>query len=162
MRRITSFQDVAVANKELSDQVTTLKNQLFDAVKQLQDTSTQFQSVTQSNLRTATTNDMVFTWAGGTTKISWPGGSLKDTEQKAHVIPAGNLTLVASTYYWMVWNKAHQKVVAVTSVDDPIYSNKDNYVICQIFTGAGAQSGVAGGGGSTSSRDLSGARYKNF
>lgn len=162
MRKITSFKDVAVANKEISDHLTSVQNQLSAALKKLDETNTRFENATNSQLRNATTNDLVFTWTGSTGHVAWPGGSLKDTQGKIHVVPPSNLVLTPSTYYWMVWNPTHQKLQAVTGVDNPVYSNPNNYVICQIFTGTNVQSGTAGGGGSTSSRDLSGARYKNF
>jgi len=162
MRKITSFEEAAIANKEITDKLTAIEKKLDGALANNQDSHNRFQAIVSSQVRNNTTNDLVFTWTGGANTLTWNGGSLQDTQQKSHVIPAGSLTLTPSTYYWLFWNKQHNQVVATTGISTSLYSNENTQIICQIYTGTNVQSGVAGGGGSTSSRDLSGARYKNF
>lgn len=114
-------------------------------------------------------NNLTFTWTGGTTTISWNAGAVKNFHPRTFdrvkspiaAIPAGSLTASASTFYWMIWNKLQGQMIASNTVDGFI-QNTDNILLCQIFTGTGAQSGTAGGGGSSGSYDLNGARYKLF
>jgi hypothetical protein len=126
-----------------------------------------------------TTNNLTFTWTGGSVTLSWPAGYIKDKNWKAqtltktpgissapgqqHIwgVPAGSLVLSPSTYYWLGWDPTHQKMRATPNVDT-LHSSFDVQIVCQIFTGTAGQTGVAGGGGSTGGVDLSGARYKNF
>jgi hypothetical protein len=126
-----------------------------------------------------TTNNMVFSWAGPTTKITWTAGTLMDknaTAQRLSGVPkssapgavhnypilAGSLTgITPSAYYWLAWEP--QKLQMVASQDaGQLYQNKSLFVICQIFTGTAGQSGVAGGGGVNGVSDLSGLPYKMF
>lgn len=127
----------------------------------------------------ATTNNMVFTWTGATTTLSWPQGYLKSKnwnaqtitlpaikssapgQQHVYTIPAGSMSLLASTYYWLGWDASHQTMLA-TKDASTLHGNYNVHIICQIFTGSGAQTGTAGGGGSQTGVDLSGTRYKNF
>lgn len=127
----------------------------------------------------ATSNNLVFTWTGGTTTLSWPQGYLKSknwnvqtTARPAaistapgtqHIFPvtAGSVSLNTNQYYWMCWDYIKNQMIATQDVS-AFHSNKNVHVICQIFTGTAGQTGVAGGGGSTGVSDLSGARYKNF
>ena len=126
-----------------------------------------------------TTNNFIFTWTGATTTLSWVAAFIKDKNWSAqtlarapalstapgqqHIwsVPAGSLTLSASTYYWLGWDPDAQ-IMRATPDASSLHGDFDIQMICQIFTGTAGQSGVAGGGGSTGGTDLSGARYKNF
>jgi hypothetical protein len=126
-----------------------------------------------------TTNNFIFTWTGGAQTLSWPQAFIKDKNWVAqtlaspsikssakgqvhlYTVPAGILSATASTYYWLGWDPIHQKMLAVQDVST-LHGNYNVHIICQVFTGTVGQTGVAGGGGSTSGVDLSGARYKNF
>ena len=130
-----------------------------------------------------TTNNLVFTWTGGTHTVSWPQGFIQDKNAEAQQIlgdvfssakgppilgqhtfnvPAGSQAgLTASTYYWVGWNHAASQMVFTTDAGQ-LFQDTHMMVICQLYTGTGAQTGVAGGGGSQGGVDLSGARYKNF
>lgn len=127
----------------------------------------------------STTNNLTFTWTGGTQTLSWLQGFIKDKnwsaqsipapnikssapgQQHSFTVPAGSLSLAPSTYYWLAWDVTHQIMRATPNVDT-LHNNFDVHVICQIYTGTAGQTGSAGGGGSTGGVDLSGARYKNF
>lgn len=132
-----------------------------------------------------TTNNMVFTWTGdtlGAGKITWAAGWLKDKNASAtkltppfssapgaiHIIPilanaTGITGLTPNTYYWMCWSKLQQQMFATIDASFG-YQNFNTFVICQVFTGTTAQTGVAGGGGSlvAGGSEFSGAKYKNF
>lgn len=110
-----------------------------------------------------TTNNLVFTWTGSTLTLSWPAGSIHDKNLVNIPVQAGTISnLLASTYYWMAWNKIHQQMVA-NPLADVVFQTQNNLVICKLFTGTAGQTGVAGGGGSASSKsDLSGFQYKLF
>lgn len=109
-----------------------------------------------------TSNNLVFSWTGSTGTISWVDGSVKDKDGNNVPVRSGALVGKSpSIYHWVAWNRVHQQMVAETDVNK-LLSNKNNVVICQIFTGTSGQSGVAGGGGTNSTTELSGAKYKQF
>lgn len=109
----------------------------------------------------ATSNNLTFNWTGGTTKLDWLAGSVQDKHDINIPVSAGNLTLLASTHYWLAWNNEHNQMVADKNVQN-LFKNPSNHVICRVFTGAGGDTGVAGGGGSQATKDLSGQMYKLF
>jgi hypothetical protein len=160
--RITSFEDAAVANKEVLNKITALENRLQAVRNDFDRLHTKYVNTLDNARNSHTTNNLIFTWTGGPNTLTWPAGNIQDTLKKTEVITTGSLTLSASTYYWLLWNRTHKKVVAVRGLTEDLFTNNANHILCQIFTGTSGQSGVAGGGGSTSQRDLSGARYKNF
>lgn len=110
-----------------------------------------------------TTNNVKFTWTGSTLTVSWTDGSIADRQGINVPVVAGSITgLTANQYYWMAWNKVHRVMTAQLSAD-VLLENPGNLVICKIFTGTAGQTGVAGGGGSSSNKsDLSGFQYKLF
>jgi hypothetical protein len=125
-----------------------------------------------------TTNNLVFTWAGGTLTLSWPAGFIQDKNASAqtlvptklssapsiahtHAVVAGSKVLSASTWYWVGWDSVHQQLV-FNSNAGILHQNFNVLIICQLFTGTAGQAGVAGGGGSRGGVDLSGISYKNF
>jgi hypothetical protein len=164
-------------NRQL-DILDTLQKQVYDLQQQGQFAAQQV-VVADPIHAPSTTNNLNFTWTGGTGVVSWPQAFIKDKNWKAqttprpvvisaapgqqHIYPvtAGNLTLKPSTYYWLGWDHVHQQMVAVTDASS-IHGDYSVHVICQIYTGTTGQTGSAGGGGSTSGVDLSGLRYKNF
>lgn len=127
----------------------------------------------------STTNNLTFTWTGGTTTLSWNAGYIKSKNWSAptlprpaaissapgaqHIFPvaAGTLSLTPSTYYWLGWDSIHQQMIATQDASS-LHANKNMHIICQIFTGTAGQTGAAGGGGSSGVSDLSGVRYKLF
>jgi hypothetical protein len=111
----------------------------------------------------ATSNTLVFTWTGSTLTLSWPAGSIANKNSVNTPVAAGHIAnLLASTYYWLAWNAEHQQMVANTDANI-LFQNSGNLVICKLFTGTAGQTGVAGGGGSSSAKsDLSGFQYKLF
>ena len=152
--------DVAEINQKLSARIDDLEKRIITLQRTAKDIhETVF-------LRTAadaphTTNNLIFTWTGGTGTLSWPAGHLVDARNINTPVMAGSLNLSPSTFYWLSWNKQHQQLQANKNATG-LLQNPNNIIICQIFTGTAGQSGVAGGGGSQSASDLSGARYKNF
>src|SRR5579864_8578420 len=99
-----------------------------------------------------TSNNITFTWNGGTQTLSWNLGYIKDKNWSAqttvrpvvvssapgqpHIfpVPAGSLPLNPSTYYWMAWDPDHQKMRATTDAST-LHGDEDIHIICQVFTG---------------------------
>lgn len=164
-------------NRQL-DTLDSVQKQLAAVQKQLANVGQQI-VVTDPIHAVQTTNNLSFTWTGGTLTLSWLAGYIKDKNWSAQAIsnppfvssapgrvhffavPAGSLVLSASTYYWLGWDPDHQTMRA-TQDASTLHGDKDIQIICQLFTGTAGQTGPAGGGGSTGGVDLSGARYKNF
>lgn len=160
------------------DLLDTLHAQVQDLQKQL-NFSAQHVAVTDPIHAPTTSNNMIFTWTGGSQQLSWVQGFLKDKnwtaqttadpavkssakgQQHMFPIPAGAVPVNPSTFYWLGWDPVHQKMLATTDVS-ALHGNYNVHVICQVFTGTAGQTGVAGGGGSNGGVDLSGTRYKNF
>ena len=107
-------------------------------------------------------NNLTFVWTGGTLTISWAAGYVKDHQGHYDPIPAGSQHALANTFYWVGWNPVHQTMSFNTNLDQ--LTKVDNIlVLCQFFTGSGAQSGSAGGGGSVpNGQGLNGERFKLF
>jgi len=174
MPRITQLS-LPEVNRALGH-IDELKKQIGSLQSQLEATKHQV-SLLDLQHAPATTNNLVFTWTGSTHTLSWAAGSIADKNAGgigmndisklggAHNVPvsAGSLPgLLASTYYWLAWNKVHQQMIANQSAD-VLFQNKNNLVICKLYTGTAGQTGIAGGGGSASSKsDLSGFQYKLF
>lgn len=159
MARINKI-DLDQINRQL-DGVDSLFHEVQNLKGQLASVHTNLRNVIATH-SPATSNNVTFTWTGSTQTLSWPAGSVKDAKGINIPVLAGSLTsLSASTYYWLAWNKIHQQMVSSTNADT-LLENINNTVICQVFTGTTGQTGTAGGGGSQSAVDLSGARYKNF
>jgi len=148
-------------NKELV-KIDALQKQVADLHQKIGDTHAKVQSIKDTHAPIQF-NTLTFTWTGGTTTLSWPAGAVVTKTGENVPVATGSITgLSASTYYWLAWNPTHQKMVAQVGLNG-LLQIPDNVVICQVFTGTGAQTGVAGGGGSSSSgSDLCGARYKLF
>jgi hypothetical protein len=125
-----------------------------------------------------TTNNIVFTWTGGTLTLSWTKGFLQDKNASVqtlvptklstspsvvhtHGVAAGSKVVSASTWYWTGWDPVHQQMV-INSNAAVLHQNFNVLIICQLFTGTAGQTGTAGGGGSRGGVDLSGMSYKNF
>lgn len=160
------------------DLLDNLHSQVKDLKQQL-DFATQHVAISDPAHAPDTSNNLTFTWTGGSQQLSWPQGFLKDknwvaqttinpavkssAKGQVHIfpVPAGTLPLNPSTFYWLGWDPQHQKMLASTDAST-LHGNYNVHIICQIFTGTAGQTGVAGGGGSNSGVDLSGARYKNF
>ena len=127
----------------------------------------------------STTNNLSFSWNGGTGVVTWNQGFIKDKNWNAqttstpavkssapgaqHIfsVPSGTLSLSPSTYYWIGWDHTHQQMVASSDASQ-LHGNYNVHVICKLYTGTSMQTGTAGGGGSTGGVDLSGLTYKNF
>jgi hypothetical protein len=168
--------DLNQINRQL-DNISILQSQVADLQKQLKNVGFQ---ITQADPvhAPATTNNLNFIWTGSSTTLSWVSGWLKDKNWKAqttssvpavssapgvshiHAIPAGSLTLNASTAYWLGWNPVHQTMIATTDASS-IHSNYQINVIAQVTTGSASASGTVGGGGSNGVSDLSGLSYPN-
>lgn len=171
-------------NQQL-DKVSELNDRLSKLEKEHQTLKFQTSNLDFVHAR-PTFNNLTFTWTGGSTTLSWTAGWIKDKNAVVDTgtafsqspswrfangipvatthnigVPAGSLTLSASTYYWLGWDTAGQLMHATTDITT-LYTHHDVQVICQLFTGTGAQTGTAGGGGSQGGSDLSGARYKLF
>lgn len=179
MPRLSST-DLNVINKYIGDKVESLHRRLSKVESNLE--HVQFKAGQLDYLHEPPTlNNLVFTWHGGTSTITWPAGFIRDRNAghgarvlagsflssargnvHTQLIPAGTLTGVsASTYYWLGWDPQGQVMIISKNVND-VFFHDNSFTICQLFTGTGAQTGVAGGGGSQSGIDLSGARYKLF
>lgn len=160
------------------DTLDTLQNQV-GALQSQSDFTSQQVAINDPIHAPATTNNLHFVWNGGTQTIAWEAGFIKDKnwtaqtlsrpailssapgQQHVYAVQAGGTSLAPSTYYWAGWDHAHQQMV-ITPNADQIHGNHNVHIICQFYTGTSAQSGSAGGGGSTGGVDLSGSRYKNF
>lgn len=170
--------DLAQVNKQV-DRIDKLEHLVGD-MKVLLDNVGHQTTVSDPSHAPQTTNNIAFTWTGATLTLSWAKGFIKDKNWNAQsakgtpvkssapgaqhqwLVPAGSLSpLNASTYYWMAWDPVHQVMRATTDAS-VLHSNYSLLIICQLFTGTGAQSGSAGGGGSNGGVDFSGTRYKNF
>lgn len=164
-------------------------NRQFDALNNLQSqvtTAQQQVSFLQQQVAIAdpihapsTTNNITFTWDGGSGTVNWTQGFIKDKnwdsqtvasptikssvkgQQHAYTVPAGSLSLLPSTAYWFGWNHPQQTMLATTDAST-LHSNYNTHLLGQIFTGTTGQSGVAGGGGNTGGTDVSGLSYNNF
>jgi hypothetical protein len=154
-------KDLPQLNRELTridtheSQIASLKSQFGIVTKHLDEIKNRREVVS--------TNNLTFTWTGGTLKLSWAAGFLRDNALKYYTALAGtSLALTASTYYWIGWNPKQAQMSFQTSLDK--LTNLGNIlVVCRVFTGTAGQSGVAGGGGSEPGGDgVSGATYKNF
>lgn len=150
--RITNIEtDLPKLNTELArmdlhqQQITELQNQVGQLTKQLLTNST------TSPANHLSQNNLTFVWTGSVTTLSWAAGYIHSNGVYIHVA-SGSIKLTPSTYYWMAWNPTHQTMSAQTD-----YSKLFNLIaapdtntisiVCQIFTGAGGQSGSVGGGG---------------
>lgn len=171
MPRISDPESVSQLNKALQ-KIDKLEKKLLVNQDQLLQVQKQVTSLDAQHAPSPSTNNIVLTWTGGSGTISWPQANLQDknagsnpvTPGLQHTIPivAGSKAgLTASTHYWVGWSKTQQKLIFSTDAH-PLLNQQDMTVVCRIFTGTAGQSGVAGGGGSQSTRDLSGLTYKNF
>ena len=108
-------------------------------------------------------NNITFVWAGGSLSVSWAAGYVKDHQGHYLPIPAGTSGgLLANTYYWAGWNPIHQAMSFNTNLDT-LTKVLNVLIICQFFTGTGAQAGSLGGGGSVpGGQGLNGERFKTF
>lgn len=171
MPRITTPDDLGQLNRALQ-RIDKLEKQLNNTRAGLAQVSKKVTVLDAVHAPSPTTNDLVLTWTGGTSTVSWPAGSVQDKNAQAIIQAPGQVHttpiiagarngLAPSTYYWVGWSKTQNQMVFTTDAH-PILNQQDIHMICRIFTGTGAQTGVAGGGGSQSTRDLSGLAYKNF
>jgi hypothetical protein len=180
-QRITNANETGQLNKAV-DRITKAEARIIQLQQELAVHAGQLSQLDFVH-GVQTSNNLVFTWTGdnaGHGKITWPQGWLKDKNAATaliakplsaapghfHILPipansTGITGLNPSTYYWMGWNKLQQQMIATTDVSI-IYQNFNAYVVCQLFTGTTAQTGVAGGGGVNGGIDLSGAKYKLF
>ena len=160
MARITSVKDLSQLNKQL-ERIEALQKQLNAAQQQIASVHTRLTSIENTHVPSRS-NTVVFTWTGSTHTLSWPAGSVVDRAGVNVAVAAGSITsLTASTYYWLAWNAVHQQMAIAVNVNT-LLNIPGNIVICQLFTGTGSQTGVAGGGGSQSASDLTETRYKLF
>jgi hypothetical protein len=160
------------------DKIDSLQNQLAGLQKLVSNVG--HQTIISDPLHAPqTSNNITFTWTGGTGVLSWTKGWIKDKnwnaqsinrtpvissapgQQHIFTVPAGSLVLSPSTTYWLGWDP-HSQTMQATQDASSLHGKFGAHIICQIFTGTGGQTGTAGGGGSTGGSDLSGARYKNF
>lgn len=175
MPRISAIE-INQLNREF-DAFDQVKKQLSDMQRRLNNVA-QTTAISDPIHAPATTNNLTFTWTGGSGTLSWNAGWLKDKNWRAqttgspsvsaapgiqhiHTIPAGSAVLNVSSYYWLAWDPVHQQM-RITQDASSLHGNFDVHNVCQVFTGTAGQSGTAGGGGSSGNSDLSGARYKLF
>lgn len=181
MPKITKI-DLVQLNRQFGDKIDDILTRLGNAERIAHNASAQIEQLDFVHAK-PTTNNIIFTWHGGTLSVTWPQGFIQDknagrevvvgtgfstakgpARTSAHTYPvvAGTQTgLTANTYYWVGWNHVGQQMVFTTDAG-ALFQGTHMHIIAQIFTGTGAQTGVAGGGGSQSAVDLSGARYKLF
>lgn len=170
-RRIISLpNDLGVLNTQLKQtdlhkaQIAELQAQvglLFRHVQQIRDTR-QIGSV----------NNLLFTWTGGGSTLSWANGYVQDSSLKNYPVPAGSIPLDPSTYYWLAWSPPQQRMVAQTDLQTLFAPTSNpntnsplgnNIIICNVYTGTGGQTGTAGGGGSAAGGTApTGREYKLF
>lgn len=169
--RITTPDDLGQLNRALQ-RIDKVEKRLLNTQDELLQVQKRVATVDTLHAPTPTTNNLVLTWTGGSGTLSWPQANIQDKNAGAnplatgaqHTIPvkAGSTAgLTASTHYWVGWSKTQSKLIFNTDAH-PLLNQQDMTVLCRIYTGTAGQSGVAGGGGSQSTRDLSGLTYKNF
>jgi|SRR5581483_1808346 len=177
MPRVAQVQNTSELNKLLS-RIDKLEKRMVSVQDTVDVHASQLARIDVAHAQ-PTTNNLVFTWTGGSTSLSWATGWIKDknasssktispptfssapgTSHSSTVI-AGSLTLSPSTHYWLGWDKVHQKMVANTDAS-VLFQNYNVQIVCRLFTGTAGQTGTAGGGGSAASSDLSGQTYKLF
>jgi len=157
--KITNPQDAGQVNKELGYQIEALRKELNTLRHHFKELHHRVNNIDAQHAP-LTTNNLVFTWTGSTSTLSWPAGFIRHKNSLNVPVPAGSITgLSANTFYWMTWSISQQKMLAQISA--PL-QNANNIVLCQVFTGTTGQSGTAGGGGIVGGSDLSGSRYKQF
>jgi len=160
------------------DTIDALQKQIADLQQQMAHVG-QTSNIADPIHAPLTTNNLSFTWTGGSQSLSWLQGFVKDKNWQAQTIASptvissakgqfhffaissGSLSVAPSTYYWMGWDPVHQIMLATPDAAT-LHGNRGVHIICQLYTGTVGQTGVAGGGGSTGGVDLSGSRYKNF
>lgn len=126
-----------------------------------------------------TSNNLVFTWTGSSSTLSWASGWVKDKNWSSQntTVPAaissapgqihswnvfaGSISLAPSTYFWLGWDPDGQVMRATTDVSS-LHGDEDIKIICKLYTGSSSQSGTAGGGGAFGTSDLSGGTYNQF
>lgn len=157
-------KDLPSLNKELSkfdlhdQQINDLKSQVGQLQKQL------LVDTTTGPENHLSQNNIIFTWTGSTTTLSWAPAYIHSNGTYIH-IAAGSLSLTASTYYWMAWNSIHQSMSAQTNYQNLINALGSGklFILAQIFTGTGGQTGAAGGGGTEPGGvGNNGKQYKSF
>ena len=158
--RITNIErDISKLNKELTrldgvDQELQRLRQEFFNLKKLQ---------RQENIRNGVPNqnNVTFTWTGSSGLISWNDGYVKDHHGNYLPVRAGSTAGVNNTYYWAAWNPVHKTMSFQNNLDT--YQKIPNaLIVCQVFTGTGAQTATIGGGGSEpgGGSGLNGKQYK--
>lgn len=171
MPRISSVEDLGQLNKALQ-KIDKLEKKLLQTQDNLLRVTKRVATMDALHAPTPTTNDLVLTWNGPGGSLAWPQASIRDKNAGAlvavsgaqHTVPvtAGTLTgLSPSTHYWIGWSRSQNQLVASTDAH-PLLNQQDIHIVCRVFTGTAGQSGVAGGGGSSAVRDISGLTYKNF
>lgn len=118
-----------------------------------------------SNTTTAiASTNLNLSWQGGTLTVAWPKAYVQALDGTNFPIPSGSKVLVASTTYTVFWNSPHQQLVFSDGSNlVALSANTHNINLFTFFTGAGGDSGWAGGpGGTTQSFGTLGQNYKNF
>lgn len=176
-RKITGVGDTAIINSELK--------RLDQFQKTINEHTQQLQELIKHNaqIRDAraipSTNNLVFTWTGGSLTLSWSSGYVQDSSLRNYPVIAGSIVVAASTNYWLAWNSRQLSMAFSTSLQTLVtgvgnaasltptggsnVASGNNLVICEVFTGTAGQSGTAGGGGSDPGGvGQSGKEYKLF
>ena len=161
MPRITSTKDLSQVNKQVGI-TDALQKQIDVLTERFKRVNTMVDDISSTHIPSFL-NTIVFTWTGATGTISWPAGSIINKGNINQPVTAGSIPgLLPNTYYWLAWNPRLLQMVVKVGVDQ-LLQIKGNTVICQVYTGTAGQTGIVGGGGSSSSgSDLTGARYKLF
>jgi hypothetical protein len=177
MPKLTKI-DLVQLNKHI-DRIDRLEKQVGD-LKVLLDNVGHSATISDPTHAPETTNNLTFTWNGPSLTLSWTKGYIKDKNWSAQLargipvkssapgakhlwlVPAGQLSpITASTAIWLAWDPVHQ-IMRKTADVSTLHNNSNLLVLCRITTGTAAQSGVAGGGGSSNGSDISGAQYAVF
>ena len=157
-RRITDItKDLSIVNKEFN-RIDAHEARLTALEAQIGILNLHTQQIRDTR-QVVSLNNLVFTWTGSTTTLSWDAGYVQDSSLRNYPVPAGSKVLGASGTFWLAWNPKQGQMATATTlatlVSGGITSSivtqnaaGNNLIICSVLTGTSGQSGVAGGGGS--------------
>lgn len=144
--RLTAFDQsgLELINRQLETfdlqkkQIATLNSQTASLLQRIASLENQKQ--------TTGANNLVFTWTGPSSTISWAPGFVEDRQGNVYPVVAGSLTANASTHYWYAWNPK-QAAMSQQQLLTELTGLSNLLVVCGLVTGTSGQTAAAGGGG---------------
>jgi len=93
------------------------------------------------------TNDILISWNGPGSQFLWTPAYTKDNLGVLHPMTGGMRVVPPSNNYWFAWNPSNQRMSIEPSIDT-LTKISNLIVLCRVWAGTIAQTGIAGGGGS--------------